>query len=210
MITIRDLIPVRQGRPVLSVPLSLTADRGTITVIMGASGVGKTTLLDAVRGDIMFQGHVQGHGRTFSVYQGDNQLFPWYSVRRNFELAGCDSAWLDIADRWRIAHLVDARPGDMSGGQRQRFVLLRALTQGADLLLCDEPLNHLDMLSSKVIARDFRDTVKQTQTTVIWITHDIVEASVLADHCYVMTKQGLHALDHNNLDFHNVEPYLEA
>lgn len=199
---------MRDDQSVFNQPISLDVDSGEIVVIMGTSGVGKTTLLDCIRGSVAHTGAISGVDSVFSVHQGDNQLFPWYTVRQNFELAQCNASWQEICKKWRIDHLVDRRPGEMSGGQRQRFVLLRALCRGADLLLCDEPLNHLDMLSSKIIAKDFKKTLKNTGTTTIWITHDIIEAQILSDRCYILTGQGLVSIDHQDINIDHVSELL--
>jgi ABC-type nitrate/sulfonate/bicarbonate transport system ATPase subunit len=209
VIDLNSINVVRDGRSIFDRPISLRISPGDIAVIMGASGSGKTTLLDSVRGSVEYTGTVTGTNRIFSVYQGDNQLFPWYTIRKNFELARCSDSWIETSMKWKIDHLADRLPGEMSGGQRQRFVLLRALSRDADLLLCDEPLNHLDMLSSKIIAKDFRETIKKQGTTAIWVTHDLVEARLLADQCYMLTQKGLVEINHQDLDIDYVSKLLD-
>jgi len=206
MIHLHQVQPIRNGQ-VLHSPVDLECDAGEIVCIMGTSGVGKTTLLDAIRGDANYHGTIQRPDNFFNVFQGDNQLFPWYTVDKNFALVGAEN-WQSTAEAWNIGNLSHKKPNDLSGGQRQRFVLLRALSMKADVLLCDEPLNHLDSLGSKIIAQDFRATIQGSNTSVLWITHDIVEAQILADRCYILTKHGLEFIPKNKLDIDYVSKFL--
>jgi len=209
VIELINVDPERQGKKIIESSISFTLAKGQIAVILGSSGVGKTTLLDCIRGSAKFNGKINGIENIFSVFQGEDQLFPWYTIRKNFELASCSDVWITLSKKWHIDHLIDRKPTDMSGGQRQRFVLLRALTKGANLLLCDEPLNHLDMLSSKIIAQDFQKIVKDTGTSVIWITHDCIEAKILSDRCYMLTKQGLIEINNNDIRIEHVSKFLD-
>ena len=207
MIALRDFRPLRDGHPCLpGVDLEIRA--GEILVLMGRSGVGKTTLLDAIRGDLPHQGQIIGRPTLHSVYQGDNQLFPWMTVRQNFLLAEANQAWTTVADRWKLAALIDRKPAEISGGQRQRFVLLRSIFREADLLLCDEPLNHLDSFTARTIADDFRRLVKEQNLAVLWVTHNIDEAAVLADHCCMLTADSLITLNSRQINYDHIKQYL--
>ena len=207
MISLSNVSSIRQEGAVHA-PVTLSCPAGEIVCLLGASGVGKTTLLDAIRGYIEYTGDINFSGSVFSVFQGDNQLFPWYTIRQNFKLAGSDDNWIALAKQWNLEHLIDKKPNQLSGGQRQRFVLIRALSMQSTILLCDEPLNHLDSLSSKVIARDFKQSIKNSNRAVIWITHDIAEAAILADHCYVLTGTTLQNIDKKDITFDYISKYL--
>ena len=207
MIALRDFRPVRDGATDFAT-INLTVDQGEILVLMGASGVGKTTLLDALRGELAHTGQANLPANVHSVYQGDNQLFPWKTIRQNFDMAKVDPDWLVLADRWNLSHLIDRRPTSISGGQRQRFVLLRSIFRGADLLLCDEPLNHLDSFTAHNIAEDFRDLVKTKAMAVLWVTHNIAEAAVLADKCVMLTPQRQITVEPADIRYDHVRKYL--
>ena len=207
MISFYDVQPLRDGHT-LHEPVNLTVKPGEILCIIGASGVGKTSLLDAVRGQIAYHGRIDNKGELFSVYQSDNQMFPWFSIIKNFELAKCKN-WQQWVEKWKLDHLLHKSPRELSSGQRQRLVLIRALSTSADLLLCDEPLNNLDSLGSKNIAQDFRDAIKQKkQTSAIWITHDLIEAKLIADVTCVMTARGLITIPRDKINFEHVKQYL--
>lgn len=207
MISLRDVQPLRNS-VVLHEPVNLSVKSGEILCIIGASGVGKTSLLDAIRAQIPYHGHIHFEGKVFSVYQSDNQLFPWFSIRKNFELARCQD-WQQWVSKWQLDHLLHKSPLELSSGQRQRFVLIRALSTQADLLLCDEPLNNLDNLGSKNIAQDFRDAIKhKAGTAVIWITHDLIEAGLIADTACVLTAQGPVIIPPDKINFEYVKQYL--
>ena len=207
MITLRDFRATRAGNTCLP-PVNIALNQGDILVLMGRSGVGKTTLLDALRGDLDHKGHIALPPKIHSVYQGDNQLLPWRTVAQNFDLAKADSAWKQMAAKWQLADLLDRWPTDISGGQRQRFVLLRSIYRGADLLLCDEPLNHLDSFTAYRIAEDFRGLVKNKGIAVIWVTHNISEAAILADQCYMLTSNNLIKIDQQDIRYDHVRQYL--
>lgn len=207
MIRLSGVQPLRDDRA-LHDPLDIEIHAGEILCIVGASGIGKTTLLDAIRGEVPFRGTVDHKGDLFSVYQSDNQMFPWFSITKNFELAGCQD-WLRWCKKWNLDHLLMKDPKTLSSGQRQRFVLIRALSVAADLLLCDEPLNNLDSLGSKTIAQDFKDVIKQeNKTSVIWITHDLIEARLISDVTCVLTPQGLVTIPQDKITFEYIKQYL--
>lgn len=206
MIAFRAVQPLVQGVP-LYPPVDLDLRPGEIVCIVGSSGVGKTSLLEAVRGNVPYLGELLRPNRIFSVYQSDDQLLPWYTVARNFELAGCRH-WEHWCEKWNLMHLIDRRPGELSSGQRQRFVLVRALAQQADLLLCDEPLNNLDSLGSKSIALDFKSAMQGRVSAAIWITHDLLEAAIVCDRCFVLTKTGLIAVAPSDINFEHVQQFL--
>lgn len=207
MIALRDFQPLRAGRACLP-RVNLEILPGEILVLMGRSGVGKTTLLDAVRGDLEHLGEITDRPWTQSVYQGDNQLFPWMTVRQNFSLAKVDDAWLSVAERWQMTDLIDRLPTDISGGQRQRFVLLRSIYRGAQLLLCDEPLNNLDSFTARNIAEDFRRLVKTQSLAVLWVTHNIDEAALLADRCCMLTSDQVVHIDRDKINYDHVKQHL--
>ena len=197
-----------RGGNVCLPPVNFALNPGDILVLMGRSGVGKTTLLDALRGDLDHHGHMSLPHKVHNVYQGDNQLFPWRTVAENFNLARADAAWKAMAEKWHLADLLDYRPTALSGGQRQRFVLLRSIYRGADLLLCDEPLNHLDNFTAYNIAEDFRGLVKHKGIAVIWVTHNISEAAILADQCLMLTDTSLIEIAKQDIRHDHVRQYL--
>lgn len=183
-----QLIRLLDFQPVVGdqhhVPVSVQIETGTVTCVLGPSGCGKTSLLRAIHGEIGHKGNISGHRDSFMVYQNLDQLFPWMTVTRNILLANDaipQADIVDIADRWGVGDLLDRSPLGLSGGERQRFALIRALLSGRDMILCDEPLSGVDAITREKIAREMVAEAHQRQITVVWVTHDWHEASILAD-----------------------------
>ena len=151
-------------------------ERGKITVIMGDSGSGKTTLLRSIAED---------NKDSYTIFQGGKQLFPWFSLRKNLDLI-CKLNYVDLLVKWNIINLIDRKPSQVSGGEEQRYVLVSAIASGSNLLLCDEPLSALDTKTSHELCLDFRKVVHEKCLSIIWVTHNPLEASILADNLYVL------------------------
>ena len=177
-VTVCDTIP-------LFAPIDLSVQAGEIAVIMGASGVGKTSLLASVsvKSNIIFE-------HSFRIFQESHQLFPWMSVRKNLELV-CKKPYMKLVKRWNLESYIDFPPTNLSGGQRQRFTLIRSLCSGLQTLLCDEPLSALDGLTGATVAKDFREIVHEENLTVLWVTHNVTEARIVGDSIYLLSKNGL-------------------
>jgi molybdate transport system ATP-binding protein len=174
--------------------LSLAVD-GTLALV-GPSGAGKTTLLRAVAGLLRPAGGriaVDGASwfdaergvnlpperrRTGLVFQ-EYALFPHMTVRQNIEYARRQAAD-DYLERFRIASLADARPGQLSGGEKQRVALARALARDPQVLLLDEPLSALDAHTKTTVRAELHDLLAELEIPVLLVTHDFEDAAALA------------------------------
>jgi ABC-type nitrate/sulfonate/bicarbonate transport system ATPase subunit len=156
-------------------PISFEVLPGTVTALMGPSGIGKSSLLDAIKGKLGFTGTISSTGEYFSVFQETDQLFPWMTVRQNLELAR-STDWQNHSQQWNLADLLEKFPDTLSVGQRQRFTLLRALHSGRSNLLCDEPLSGVDWETAKDILTMFCNSVADSNKHVLWVTHNPREA----------------------------------
>lgn len=183
--------------PGLFGPLTLTLDPGRLTCLLGASGVGKSTLLRLLAGlptGVEFRGTVST--LPCALMGQDAGLFPWLTVAQNVGLGsrlrrerGDATRIAALIEAVELAGLEDRRPGQLSGGQRQRVALARTLAEDRPLVLLDEPFSALDarlrLQTGDMAARLLRGR------TVLMVTHDPSEAARLGDRIVVMTAEGL-------------------
>ena len=172
---LQQVSPLRNGRRLFS-PIDLTVEPGSISVLMGPSGIGKSSLLDSISGGLDYTGIIDVPGKCFRVYQDHNQLFPWMTVRRNLGLANPESDWNHILGRWQLDGFLDRYPTVCSVGQQQRITLLRAIHSDKPVLLCDEPLSGVDRKTAASILDFFLSEIQHTSKRVIWVTHNRDEA----------------------------------
>jgi molybdate transport system ATP-binding protein len=193
----------------LSVDLALPAG---ITILFGPSGAGKTTLLDCLAGlAIPDRGRIELSGRVLFdsaarrsipvpqrrvgyVFQ-DLALFPHLDVQANVEygLHGLSSQERRqrahaILERFRIAHLGDRRPRQISGGEAQRVALARALVTDPGLLMLDEPLAGLDAPTKSKIVEDLRTWNESHRIPVLYVTHSQAEVFALGERVLVLDR----------------------
>ena len=189
---------------------SLDIPAGAFCVLVGPSGGGKTTALKMVNRLIPFDsGDIRIDGRSvkelsavelrrgigYVIQQGG--LFPHQTVGENVETVPRLLGWSKASRRERTAELLElvglepedaARyPGQLSGGQRQRVGLARALAADPPVLLMDEPFGALDPITRARLQQELRRLHREVAKTVIFVTHDIDEAILLADQVYVMS-----------------------
>ncbi len=180
--------------------INLKVEDGEFVAIVGFSGSGKTTLISAIAGlqqvddgVIHFKGkEVVEPGPERGVVFQSYSLMPWLSVRGNVSLA-VESVFgnktrgerAEIVNRYvemvGLAHAVDRKPSELSGGMRQRVAVARALAMQPELLLLDEPLSALDALTRARLQDELAAICEQEKKTIILITNDVDEAILLAD-----------------------------
>jgi NitT/TauT family transport system ATP-binding protein len=166
--------------------------------LVGASGCGKTTLLNLIAAlDRPTRGAVTVHGRTGLMFQ-EAALFPWLTARGNVELALKLSGVKRSERQPRANELLDlvnlgefARklPHELSGGMRQRVALARTLARDADVLLMDEPFGALDAMTRDVLHDELERLWRETDLTVLFVTHNVREAVRLGDRVVVLTSR---------------------
>jgi molybdate transport system ATP-binding protein len=180
--------------PLRAFDLELTLPVERTVALVGPSGAGKTSVLRVVaglmrpaRGGVSLDG-VSWNGvppeqrRVGLVFQ-DYALFPHMSVRGNVAYAGPVG---NLLERFRIAHLADARPAELSGGERQRVALARALAREPDVLLLDEPLAALDAHTKVTVRSELHELLRELALPTILVTHDYEDAAALADEVGVL------------------------
>ncbi len=186
--------------------ISLALAPHEFAVIVGPSGCGKTTLLNIIAGlerptagKVLLGGkEVTGPGADRGMVFQAYTLFPWYTVRKNVEF-GLMIKGLPAAVRRRIADrylklvglegFEEAYPRNLSGGMKQRVALARALANEPEILLMDEPFGALDAQTRVVMQELLLRIWEEARPTILFITHDIDEAILLADTVYVMSRR---------------------
>jgi NitT/TauT family transport system ATP-binding protein len=184
--------------------IDLTVRAGEFVAIVGPSGCGKSTLLRIIAGLLRHTGgsvrldgkEVVGAQTNLGVVFQSPVLLEWRNVIGNvmlqLELRGIDpKAYVarahELLAKVGLADFHDRRPRELSGGMRQRAAIVRALIHDPPLLLMDEPFGALDALTREQMRIDLEDLWIQTGKTVLFITHSIDEAVLLADRVIVMT-----------------------
>jgi ABC-type Fe3+/spermidine/putrescine transport system ATPase subunit len=200
----------RFGRVVALDRVDLSVTAGQFMVLLGPSGSGKTTLLRlvagidrATAGSITIgdrvvadqQRHLPPERRGLAMVFQDYALWPQVSVLANVVYAlerlrlpreESRRRALAMLDRVGLARLANRRPPELSGGEQQRVALARALVARPAVLLCDEPLSHLDADLRERLRAEIATLARENGTTVLYITHDQAEAFALADRIGVL------------------------
>ncbi|WP_117233023.1 ABC transporter ATP-binding protein [Vibrio maerlii] len=186
---------------------NLHIEDGEFTVFVGPSGCGKSTMLRMVAGleeissgDMKLDGEVvnnlspneRGIGMVFQSYA----LYPHMTIYENIEFGlklakklskeEIEQAVNRVAEMLELTHLLGQKPSQLSGGQRQRVAIGRAIVRNPTLFLLDEPLSNLDAALRVRMRLQLADYHKELKSTVIYVTHDQVEAMTLADKIVVL------------------------
>lgn len=163
-------------------------------MILGGSGVGKTTLLNAIAGIKSYEGQIEGcEGGVSYIFQKD-RLIPSISVYKNLDLI-LKGVVKDKAERKRmieqtavdleISDVLKSLPSEISGGQAQRVSMARAFLYPSDVMLLDEPFKALDTALKTRLIKQFAALQEKKNKTVVFVTHAIDECLLLADDYFV-------------------------
>jgi NitT/TauT family transport system ATP-binding protein len=195
----------RGGEPVLALQdVAFEARVGEFVSLVGPSGCGKSTCLNLIAGlDTPSDGTVSHHGTPVAgvntkvgyITQDDN-LLPWRSLRRNVELSlelrgiprgercARTSEFIDLVG---LNGFEDHYPHELSGGMRKRASIVRTLVYDNDVVLMDEPFGPLDAQTRVVLQAELLKLWHRSRPTVLFVTHDLVEAIALSDRILVFT-----------------------
>src|SRR5499433_1795588 len=183
---------------------NLSVAKGAFVCLIGASGCGKSTLLRVVAGFeeptsgevIVARKRVTGPGSDRGMVFQDYALFPWMTVRQNIGF-GPRQRQLprkeveDIADEFvklvGLERAANRYPSQLSGGMKQRVAIARVLANNANILLMDEPFGALDALTREQLQRELLQIWARTRVTILFVTHSVEEAALLADRVLVMS-----------------------
>ncbi|MTI81561.1 MAG: ABC transporter ATP-binding protein [Firmicutes bacterium] len=186
--------------------INLNVAENELAVIVGPSGCGKSTLLNIVAGlEQATNGLVRMNGVEITNPGADRgmvfqsyTLFPWLTVQKNVEFGlkikgiskkerqGISQRYIELVG---LKGFEDALPKTLSGGMKQRVAIARVLANKPEMLLMDEPFGALDAQTRVVMQEQLLRVWEKEQTTILFITHDIDEAVLLADNIYVMSRR---------------------
>src|SRR5690242_16419737 len=180
--------------------IDLAIEEGGFLVLVGPSGCGKSTLLNTIAGlETITAGEIHINGRKVNdlhpserdiamVFQS-YALYPNMTVAQNIafgmEIRGVpkperDKAVNEVSETLQIKHLLDRKPSQLSGGQRQRVAMGRALVRRPQVFLFDEPLSNLDAKLRVDMRTEIKRLHQSMKTTIVYVTHDQIEAMTLA------------------------------
>jgi ABC-type Fe3+/spermidine/putrescine transport system ATPase subunit len=183
-------------------------------VVLGPNGSGKTTLLNTVAGLVEYDGTVMFDGISMDRLPANKRgvgymfqnlaLFPHLDVAANIAYSLKVRRWPQqrIDERVRellkllnISHLASGYPGYLSGGEKQRVALARALAASTGVLLLDEPLSSLDARTAKYLTIELRQIQRRLGITILYVTHDLMEAVNMADRMAIILDGRIEQVD---------------
>ena len=198
--------PTKKGSFTALQDVDLSIEKGQFVALIGHSGCGKSTLMNIIaglvkpsRGVVFLDGEtIDRPGPDRAVIFQDHSLLPWLTVEENVRLAVDKTAlgksraerrdWVKHnLDLVHMAHAANKRPGELSGGMKQRVGIARAIAMSPRVLLMDEPFGALDALTRASLQDAVMEIQAQLNNTVVMITHDVDEAVLLADRVVMMT-----------------------
>lgn len=182
------------GDKIIFDDLNLHFEGGKINVILGSSGVGKTTLLNAIAGLKSYSGSIVGNDEGIGYIFQKDRLIPTISVFKNLDLTlkriykdkkERKQHILDMARSLEIEDILYSLPTEISGGQAQRVSMARAFLYPCDLLLLDEPFKALDNALKERLIQKFVELCRESGKTVLFVTHSIDECMLCQDSIFL-------------------------
>lgn len=184
------------------VNISFQITKGEFVAIVGPSGCGKSTLLSLIAGlNKPASGSLRLHtslGSNIGYMLQQDHLFEWRTIKDNILLGPeinqtltkeKEAFALKLLSDYGLYSFRNKKPGELSGGMKQRAALIRTMVMEPELLLLDEPFSALDYQTRLNVSADIGQIIKSTGITALLITHDLSEAISLADRVIVLTKR---------------------
>ena len=192
-----EKLTVRYGEHTIFDGFDLDVAEGETLCVLGKSGTGKTTLLNAIAGLIPYGGAVTGQGKCAYVFQ-EPRLIPSLTVAQNIRYAAGGNVDTDaILAQVELADAKDFYPRKLSGGMAQRASVARAFAVGGKTVLLDEPFRALDLgLKERMIAL-FLKLKRESGVTAVYVTHDVDEALACGDRILVLDRGAVIADERN-------------
>jgi len=195
-----------EGETQALLDISFDVKDGEFFAVVGPSGCGKSTLLSLLcgliepeEGSILVDGIPRQESRAAIGYmlQRDH-LFEWRTILSNVSLGleiqnrlddEAKEGLIKMLDTYGLSQFQDARPGQLSGGMRQRAALIRTLALKPDILLLDEPFSALDYQTRLEVCDDISTIIRTSRKTAVLITHDLSEAISVADRILILSSR---------------------
>ena len=197
----------KKGKFTALTDINLSIKEGEFITLIGHSGCGKSTLLNLVAGLneptsgalLLNNREIKGPGPDRGVVFQNHSLLPWLTCFGNIHLAvekvfgskenkkQLKERTLAALDLVHLSHAAEKRPGEISGGMKQRVGIARALAMEPKVLLMDEPFGALDALTRASLQDELMRIVEKTKATTLMVTHDVDEAVLLSDRIVMMT-----------------------
>ena len=213
-VLIKDIVKTYENGFQAVKKVNVTAEDKEFVILVGPSGCGKTTTLRMIAGlesitagEIIIGDKVVNDippkNRDIAMVFQNYALYPHMTVYDNMAFAlqlrketkdVIDATVKEAADLLEIDHLLDRKPKELSGGQRQRVALGRAIVRKPKVFLFDEPLSNLDAKLRVQMRAEIIKLHKKLDTTIIYVTHDQVEAMTMADKIVVMKDGEIHQI----------------
>ena len=205
-------------------PIDLTISTGELFVLLGPSGAGKSTLLQTIAGLMPSSGHIYFdddcidrrpvHQRRVGYLFQDLLLFPHLTVYQNLQLAmvhlkigrrDARNRIYRLLERFGIQGLINRYPAQMSGGEKQRAALARAIATDPRILLLDEPFSSLDPDNARRLRTELKRHQRHFRVTTLFVTHNLAEARQLADRIGVIRNGRLRT----NVTLNELNPMID-
>ena len=203
VLNLKKIFEINGNEKIIFKNLNLEVDNNQITIILGKSGCGKTTLLRMIAGleDITY-GSIDFYNKAGAeikskigmVFQ-ESRLMPWLTVKENIEIHGNKTDTDKYLKMISLEEFKDAYPSQLSGGMAQRVAIARALSYQPDTLLMDEPFSALDYFTREQLQREIIKVYEKTETGIIFVTHNIDEALMLAHRIIVINEGKIYSYD---------------
>ena len=174
--------------------IDLEIPSNKITIILGRSGCGKTTLLRLVAGLETFeQGEIQGADLKKAYVFQEDRLMPWLDVKKNITFGikdkNIDHKKIDeIIETVGLKKFDSAYPSQLSGGMKQRVSIARAFAYEPDFIMMDEPFSALDFFTREQMQKELLRIHQKRMCSILFVTHSIDEALILGDHIVILEK----------------------
>ncbi len=216
MLKLQNITKTYQEKVVVN-SISLQVDAGEIVVIVGESGSGKTTLLNIISGNIkpdsgslsvdnqevdLYFNRLIKDFPTIKLVPQDYRLKPDYTVSENIDLALTKfkneyrvKRVEDLLELCGILEIKNKKPREISGGEKQRTAIARAIADEPLVLLLDEPFSNLDSINRTELRSKIIEIIKQEGIACILVTHDLLDAFLIADRIGIMQKGNLLLID---------------